>query len=59
MARWVPHLQARGIEEPTQPLPMSDRQADGQHLTPEGHRIVAVRSSISLPRARALIRNER
>ena len=46
LAEMVSRLQARGmtvIQESTQDIPMSERQADGKHLTPEGHREVAAR----------------
>ena len=39
------------IPESTQDLPPSDRQPDGKHLTPEGHRIVAARLLDSVIRA--------
>jgi acyl-CoA thioesterase-1 len=46
LAQMVTRLQARGItviKESTEDIPMSERQADGKHLTPEGHRQVAAR----------------
>jgi acyl-CoA thioesterase-1 len=46
IALMTSRLQARGvvvIPESTSDLPMSMRQADGKHLTPEGHRAVAAR----------------
>jgi acyl-CoA thioesterase-1 len=46
LAEMVSRPQARGItviQESTQDIPMSERQADGKHLTPEGHREVAAR----------------
>lgn len=46
LATMVSRLQARSIvviKELTLDIPMSERQADGKHLTPEGHRVVAAR----------------
>jgi acyl-CoA thioesterase-1 len=46
IATMTSRLQARGvvvIPESTQDIPMSERQPDGKHLTPEGHRVVATR----------------
>jgi acyl-CoA thioesterase I len=46
IALMTSRLQTRGIiviPESTSDLPMSVRQADGKHLTPEGHRLVATR----------------
>ncbi len=46
LAEITSRLEARGIvviPESTQDIPMSERQADGLHLTPEGHQAVAAR----------------
>ncbi len=46
IATMTSRLQARGavvIPESTQDIPMSQRQPDGKHLTPEGYRVVAAR----------------
>jgi acyl-CoA thioesterase I len=54
LAQMVSRLQGRGItviQESTQDLPMSERQADRTHLTPEGHRVVAARLVDQVARA--------